>query len=154
VAYQDQDFICSWPISQPVPGMKSGGRQVYRLCSDVVIHLAGYGHLIVPVEFLWDGASVPRIFWRLFPSRGASDPAAALHDFIYASEMFSRAECDEIFRRVLRLVMSRAGAQIMYLAVRVGGGTWDVHTWKSVRDARHLAFYQKYEPMRPELLAI
>lgn len=49
----------------------------YRLLQS--IDLCGFN---VPIGFVTDGASVPRIFWMLFPPVGRYFLAAALHDWL------------------------------------------------------------------------
>jgi len=92
--------------------------------------------------FRWDGASVPRFFWRVVgaPFNGKYLPAALLHDALYAAELFPRKRCDAVFLEFmaqLGVPWWRRGA--MYLAVRLGGGAvWRGHTARDVARARRL----------------
>jgi hypothetical protein len=92
--------------------------------------------------FRWDGASVPRFFWRVIgaPRNGKYVPAALLHDALYAAELFSRLQCDRVFLDYMeQLGVSWWRRNAMYLAVRVGGGfVWRKHTSKSVAKSREL----------------
>jgi len=98
-----------------------------------------WGRLVytVPAGMVFDGASIPRFFWRLVgpPMREAYRPAAVLHDAAYKSELQAethtgcpvapptRKEADEILRlaSIWRGVPSWK-ATVMYRAVRIGGG--------------------------------
>jgi len=92
--------------------------------------------------FVWDGASVPRFFWRLVgaPMNGKYVPAALLHDVLYAAEMFPREKCDAVFLEFMaQLGVAWWRRTAMYLAVRLGGGAvWAEHTSRSVAAARRL----------------
>lgn len=61
--------------------------------------------LCIPCGFKSDGASVPRIFWRLvFPSSDTTALRAAFaHDYIYRThpEGWTKAEADEMFYDLL-----------------------------------------------------
>jgi len=92
--------------------------------------------------FRWDGASVPRFFWRLVgaPMNGKYVPAALLHDALYASEMFARVKCDAVFLEFMaQLGVPWWRRKAMWLAVRLGGGAvWKQHTARSIAEAREL----------------
>ncbi|KKM14540.1 hypothetical protein LCGC14_1705090 [marine sediment metagenome] len=47
--------------------------------------------------FQTDFASVPRIFWWLFPPDGLYTQAAVLHDFLYLKQIYTRKRSDYIF---------------------------------------------------------
>ena len=90
--------------------------------------------------FYSDGASVPRFLWALYPPFGeAYEPAAWLHDYLYAyAEQeygtdhghVSRAEADGLFYEAMgSLGFRRSGAEVIYRAVRAGG-------WLSWRNYR------------------
>jgi hypothetical protein len=92
--------------------------------------------------FRWDGASVPRFFWRIVgaPMNGKYVPAALLHDALYAAELFPRAKCDAAFLEFMaQLGVAWWRRNAMWLAVRIGGGAvWRQHTARSVAAARRL----------------
>lgn len=83
--------------------------------------------LVVRPGATTDGASVPRLFWRLIPPFAGRHLAAAIvHDQLYATRgalgRFSREACDGIFREALRAAgVSRVQAWAMWAAVRAGG---------------------------------
>ena len=90
------------------------------------------GDLRVPAGFSSDGASVPRVFWRIIfpPGDQKALRAAFLHDFIYRThpEGWSRKQADDLFRRVLiEDGISRNSANMAYWGVRLFG----VSAWKA-----------------------
>ena len=93
---------------------------------------------IVPIDgFLTDFASVPRLFWRIFPPTGngkgaAYGPAAVIHDWLYQmgdlyGEVIERGWADDVFMDGMRaLGVSKARRWPIYLAVRAFGWVvWD-----------------------------
>lgn len=88
-----------------------------------------HSHGLVPTGFVTDGASVPRIFWNLFPPSGSYFPAAIVHDWHYAHSTKTRKECDQLFRGNMKLCGCRWYTRaIIYRAVRLGGWiTWRKH---------------------------
>ena len=79
--------------------------------------------IIAPAGFIYDGASVPRIFTNIFPKSGSRyDRAACLHDFLYATRMFNRKKCDEIFLEAMKFdKMTKWKAWVIYKSVRLFG---------------------------------
>lgn len=74
--------------------------------------------------FDFDGASIPRIFWTLIgsPTTGRYTKPACLHDALYASKLFSRKMCDDLFLEAMKA--ENVGCIIrtlIYNAVRLGG---------------------------------
>jgi len=78
--------------------------------------------LEVPQGFITDYASVPKIFWNIIPPSGRYARAAVLHDWLYKVGMFSRLECDQIFKEAMKaLDVAPWKRQVMFYAVRAGG---------------------------------
>lgn len=74
-----------------------------------------------------DGASIPRLFWRLIgpPLGDRYTAAAVIHDLLYrteGAEMFTRGDVDDLFHEML-MVLGVPGwkAWVMWFAVRIGG---------------------------------
>ena len=90
-------------------------------------------NFIIPRGFIFDGASVPRIFKRI--TNGANNPqklvAAAVHDYIYRYGNLSKDIGDTLFKFLLRKhYVSGFISRIMFRAVhmRLGGGiAWKGH---------------------------
>lgn len=85
----------------------------------------------VAAGFVTDFASVPRVFWRLFPPTGQYGKAAVIHDRLYvapvvrtlaATRVIARTEADSIFLDAMSaLGVSWATRRVLYAAVRIGG---------------------------------
>jgi len=110
------------------------------LLKDVRINLPGKGLLRIKSGFRFDGASIPRLLWSTtyHPFHHRVIVAALVHDALYASEMWERAEADNIFL----LLLQKWGVPYydrykMYWAVRAfGGSVWKEHTPESVAFAQ------------------
>jgi Protein of unknown function (DUF1353) len=100
----------------------------------------------VPSGFVSDGASVPRPVWWLYPPFGELyEPAAWLHDHLYANaEAYpgtdhghvSRAEADGLLWEAARVTGFRpAGCEFIYQAVRLGGWLAWRRYRRAMRDA-------------------
>lgn len=75
----------------------------------------------VPVGFVTDFASVPRIFVWLVPAYGAYTKAAILHDHLCRDAPVRRRDADGIFRRCLREAeVPFIRRWLMWAAVRAG----------------------------------
>lgn len=90
--------------------------------------------------FEFDGASIPRVFWRIIGHPYSSDYVCAglAHDWLYAAEVLGREINDDAFLYGLKECgVSWARRNAMYMAVNLFGWTaYMRHTKKSVKDAR------------------
>lgn len=83
----------------------------------------------VPVGYLSDGASVPRIFWGLLPAWGAYGQAAVLHDYLCEhltqikngqTVTITRKQADDAFKDAcVALDVPRWKRNIMFIAIAV-----------------------------------
>ena len=74
--------------------------------------------ITVPAGSDSDGASVPRVLWRLFPPFGCYYRAAVLHDYLYRHTLRPKAECDKIFlEAMLSCGVPKAKAWTIYQGV-------------------------------------
>ena len=116
------------PAIREVVNSLHEGRQRYELLEDLRVNLPGNGTgggiaVRVPAGYVTDFASVPRMFWRVFPPSGRYNRAAIVHDYLYTnSTVCSRFLADSLFREL----MSHLGVPmwrrvLMYYAVRLGG---------------------------------
>lgn len=72
------------PKLRPLPVRKRGERRRYELLEDWVCDFLGRGFtFIIPKGFIFDGASIPRLFWNILSPNGYLFLAALIHDFIY-----------------------------------------------------------------------
>lgn len=86
----------------------------------------------VPVGFVTDFASIPRLLWNILPPTGLYGKAALLHDDAYRNpEMLSppitRQQADRLLWEGMEVLgVSYHVKLIIYLGVRFGGRrTWD-----------------------------
>lgn len=78
----------------------------------------------VPVGFVTDFASIPRIFWSLLPPDGLYTFAAIIHDYLYWEQPGSREEADLTLRFAMEdLKVGAATITAIYSGVRAGGGS-------------------------------
>jgi len=80
----------------------------------------------IPKGLETDLATIPRLFWVVFPPNGVYAKAAIVHDFLYRqlsdSYKISRKLADEIFLEGMTVLgVARWRRTAIYLAVRVGG---------------------------------
>jgi len=94
-----------------------------------------------------DGASVPKIFWNIFPPiSGKYMEAAILHDILYASHILSKKEADKIFLEAMKdLGVSWWKRNVMYYAVKFFAiKAWDEKTPQQIQAARkHIKVIRK-----------
>ncbi len=104
--------------------------------------------------FVFDYASIPRLFWCLFlPNDPMYAPGALYHDLTYAAELFNRKVADDLFYWIMIAGGTpRKKAKIMYNAVRLFGGfTYKQHTAASVMKWRHLhGIHSTLRPLIPD----
>ena len=82
-----------------------------------------YQAIRVPAGFEFDGASIPRFFWRVVtPGRPWLLRASCIHDFMYERALYTKRRADKIFKEIL-LEDGAPGwlANCMFQAVRLAG---------------------------------
>ena len=116
------------PAIREVVGSLHEGRQRYELLEDLDVKLPVNGdgggiRVQVPSGYVTDFASVPRLFWRVFPPSGKYNRAAIVHDYLYTnSTVCSRFLADGLFRELMRHLRVPLWKRVaMYYAVRMGG---------------------------------
>jgi hypothetical protein len=94
----------------------------------------------IPKGFITDFASVPRLFWHLIPPTGHYGKAAVVHDWLYATEMLRRKDCDYIFYEAMGVLgVPIYKKWIMLRAVRnFGAPVWMHHSLTAVNLDRAL----------------
>ena len=95
----------SWILDEPFGYMSKAGNRI-----------------MVPSGFVTDLASVPRLFWRIFPKSGPYNKAAVIHDWMYRNHLFDRYDCDDIFLDAM--LFDGVGyfkAHLIWAGVRLGG---------------------------------
>lgn len=77
--------------------------------------------ICVPEGFKTDLASIPRLFWSIYPPFGKYIEASVIHDYLYRIK-FPRRVADGIFRRIMREDgVSWFTRNMFYFAVRLFG---------------------------------
>lgn len=107
------------------------------LLGDHYFFWGGY-MFIVKTGYRFDGASIPRAFWRIVGHPwGRYAPAALLHDILYDTEHFPRDKADQALRDLMKVLpVPSWKRQVIYRAVRAGGGfTWKKHDAHSIEKA-------------------
>jgi hypothetical protein len=78
----------------------------------------------VPIGFVSDLASIPRVFWSLLRPDGEYSYPAIIHDYLYWMQDRSRDACDLILKFGMEdFKISPVTVTTIYQAVRVGGGS-------------------------------
>lgn len=104
----------------------------FKLLEDI-----NYKDVTVPKGYRTDGASVPRIFWSLFPpNRTDYLPAAIIHDYLTDLEEYRKADdyFSEIFNELHIDKFSKffmVGAVRLYHLLRYGVKWWGEPTYKN-----------------------
>jgi hypothetical protein len=81
----------------------------------------------IPAGFTSDGASVPRLLWRLFPPFGKYLEAAVVHDYFCVlghrgESPINSVAAAKVFKEAMRVCGVAAWrVHLMYLGVRIGG---------------------------------
>ena len=79
--------------------------------------------IIIDKGFVTNFASVPRIFWSIYPPYSPEyGKVAVLHDGMYSVKLFSRRKCDRIFKEAMEVLWaSWFTRNIIWLSVRLFG---------------------------------
>ncbi len=101
------------------PTLKPMGKYQFELVEDY-----RYGDILIPKGYITDGASVPRIFWSIYPPNKAEYLSAALvHDYLTdlaVKSLRSFLEVDRIFKDMLvELSVSKLDVFLLYTSVRL-----------------------------------
>lgn len=76
----------------------------------------------VPVGFITDLASVPRIFWSLLPPNGKYAKAAIIHDYLYDNALRTKEQADLIFLDAMAVLgVPKWKRWLMYQSVKLFG---------------------------------
>ena len=129
-------------------GGEENGRPLWLLQAPFYVEIATNYVYAVPEGFIYDYASIPRIFWTLFnPTHHRYAGPSTLHDYWYAAELFPQKICDQVFLYGLKSTgVLRVNRNLMYAAVRAfGHTTWKKHTQESVMQNRELINIDKTE---------
>jgi len=124
----------------PAPAIQPVNETLYRVYARYELPGAGGWALIIQPGFTFDGASIPRFFWRVIghPFTGLTVPAALVHDALYATHRLPKHVADVLFRNLLiQNGVPPWRAKTMYQAVdRFGGKAYNRPTASQLAAAR------------------
>jgi len=107
-----------------------------RLLGDFAFVSPTQGEVTVSSGFETDYASIPRVFWSIYPPDGDYTEAAVVHDYLYWYQPCTRAEADRVFLEAMEaLGIPWHRRHILHKAVRMGG--WIA--WNKNQKERQLA---------------
>lgn len=94
----------------------------YKLTSEFDYD-SSIGTIHIPVGFITDFASIPKLFWNILPPTGRYGKAACVHDYLYRTPGFASKEiADAIFLEAMAALGTPVLTRyLMYLAVRLFG---------------------------------
>lgn len=98
----------------------------------------------VPVGFVTDLASIPRIFWNILPPFGKYTGAAVIHDYLYQRQCYqsgekqitalTRKQCDDVLMEAMGVLdVGWLTRWTIYLAVR----SWGWIAWNGHKEDKH-----------------
>jgi hypothetical protein len=94
----------------------------WRLLKPVVLDDVVINRIEVPVSFVTDLGSIPRILWNVLPPIGPASRAFVVHDYLYATQNFPRSTADKVLLRAMFSTHTKILAcWAIYLGVRLGG---------------------------------
>jgi len=107
------------------------GEGKWRLRHAFAYQLEGSDKVVkVPVGFVTDFASIPKIFWSILSPYGKYGKAAVVHDWLYHhNKEYDRKQADNIFKEAMKVLkVNWLTRGIVYNAVRwFGGSAWNKH---------------------------
>ncbi len=101
----------------------------FKLLRSFEFHVGEYPSediITVPVGFITDLASVPKILWSILPPHGKWAKAAIIHDYLYSvhNNFKTRTQSDKVFLEGMKVLeVPYIKRILMYLAVRLCGSS-------------------------------
>lgn len=84
--------------------------------------LRSFEKIVVPAGFVTDLATIPRLFWSLFPPHDVYAKAAILHDYMYDHAIGSKKEADKVLYESMRVLgVPKWKCKLFYWAVKFTG---------------------------------
>jgi hypothetical protein len=104
----------------------------------------GYKKVQVPIGFVTDFASIPRVFWTVLPPDGTYTYAAIIHDYLYWDQSVSKKDADMIMKFVMEeFKVDAASAATIYRAVDLmGQSAWDKN--RSLKESGERRILKKF----------
>lgn len=101
------------------------GKNRWRVKEAFEYHVGTYPSneiINVPIGFVTDFASVPRIFWSIISPVDEHGKAAVVHDYCYSTGIYDKKRTDEIFLEAMKVLgVNKVKRNVMYLCVRTVG---------------------------------
>ena len=98
----------------------------------------------VPIGFITDFASVPRVLWWFIPKWGKYGNATVIHDYLYWDQHCCRKKADNIFRDgMVVLQVQNIRIFFLYWAVKLFG----CMAWRKNRRMRNRGFKKVLKPL-------
>ena len=80
------------------------------------------GLIVAKKYFITDLGSIPRIFWNIIPPLGPATLGYVIHDWLYSTQSFSRAQSDDCLLRLMgQFRVGWAARHTVYWALRACG---------------------------------
>jgi len=109
------------------------GKNLWKNLEQFEYHVGSYPSkevIVVPVDFITDFASVPRIFWAIISPIDKHAKAAVIHDYLYEVGCYTRKRSDEIFLEALNVLEVKPWKRhCLFYAVRLF--SW--YRWNQLR---------------------
>jgi len=88
--------------------------------------------IVVPIDFKTDLGSIPVVIQPFIPKDGLALFAYILHDYLYATGLFTRDECDEILKEAMQSLDVKSWRVFsVRKGLKVGGWyAWNKHRKK------------------------
>jgi len=119
--------IHDFPIVQLLP-KSSRGR--FKIKVAIKHTLINGEEIIVPIDFISNGASVPKLLRGLFSQQGTYLMPSIIHDYLYDNQLYSREFADKQFLLDMSKVnTNKVTKWLFYYIVRIFGKTnWNKTT--------------------------
>lgn len=87
----------------------------------------------IPVGFVTDLASIPKVFWSLLSPHARYTYPAIVHDYLYWEQPCDRSTADQVLKMAMQeMQVAQATVLVIYGAVRLGG----LNAWSSNANAK------------------
>lgn len=130
---QDLVFDCNPVIKSRIYGNDNVNQ--YKLVYGLSIRLSSGQEIWIPKGYVWDLATVPRIFQSLITTDNDAEIAYLIHDYLYENKIGSRKFADnemKLWQRVTngtdKISLRNVDNAIRYYVVRMFG--WTVYNKK------------------------
>ncbi len=86
----------------PYPVLVAINESDKKLVQDYGCKLPNEDTLYVKRDYIYNGASIPRVFWWFgSPYTGRYTRAAFVHDVLYDSNLYSQSDADRVFLEIM-----------------------------------------------------